>query len=188
MASDPSPTAHGKKGLAPIGGRGIPGDLKLTEGAMLPEGTELFIDFEGWARSVFHGVPYEEPDKEYLSRMLAFKAITAKTVEEAFGSMGISRLQETLPDTPGASTGPLELTELYVASSDFETGNPCYVIVTATRLDTGKEKKFSTGATNVQATLIGLLKLGYNPIRFQVKRGDSKDKGGRYLLHLLPPD
>jgi len=40
----------------------------------------------------------------------------------------------------------------------------------------------------VQATLLGLLVNGMWPIRCQIKRGESKDKGGRYLLFVLPPD
>jgi hypothetical protein len=160
----------------------------LTTGAKLPEAFNKIIHFEGWAQAVVNGSTYSEPEPDFISRMLAVQAITADTVEQVWQAAGVKQLQKMIPDLPGASTGPLEITDLYVAESDFETGNPTYVIITATHLEQGDERKFTTGATNVQATLIGLLRHGMWPIRCQIKRGDSKDKGGRYLLFMLPPD
>lgn len=153
-----------------------------------PEALGAIINLEAWASSVIRGTPYPEPDPEFISRMLALKAITAESVEEVFQQANIRQLQKMLPENPGATTGPLEIIDLYVASSDFETGNPSYCIITAMDLELGEEFKFTTGATNIQATLIGLLANGAWPVRCQFKRGDSKDKGGRYLMHCLPPD
>lgn len=161
---------------------------ELTKGHKLPADFLAIIDFEGWAKAVAFKAPYKEPNPDFISTMLAFNAITATTIEEVFQSAGVKKLQEIIPDTPGATTGPREITDLYVAESDFETGNPSYVIITWTDLELGGEQRVTTGATNIQATLIGLLKLGQWPMRVQVKRGDSKDKGGRYLLFMLPPD
>jgi hypothetical protein len=160
----------------------------LTTGAKLPEAFGHIVAFEDWAQSIVFGTPYKEPNPDFISRMLALQAITADTIEEVFQANGVKKLQEILANVPGATTGPKEITDLYVAESDFETGNPCYVIISWVDLETGDDQKVTTGATNVQATLIGLLKLGTWPIRCQIKRGDSKDKGDRYLLFLLPPD
>lgn len=161
---------------------------ELVKGAKLPERVNEIIRFEDWAQAVVYGTPYKEPDPDFISRMLALQAITAGTIEQVWQSAGVKKLQDLIPDTPQATTGPREILDLYVAESDFETGNPCYVIITWLDLELGKEEKVTTGATNIQATLIGLLKFGTWPIRCQVKRGDSKDKGGRYLLLMLPPD
>lgn len=161
---------------------------KLTAGHKLPEIVGKVIDFEGWARSVAFRDDYHEPNPDYISMMLAMQSIMANTIEEAFAQGGVVKLQEILFDRPGETTGPIEIHDVYVAESDFETGNPCYVIMTWTDLASGADLKVTTGATNIQATLIGLLKLGMFTIKCQIKRGDSKDKGGKYLLHLLPPD
>jgi hypothetical protein len=102
--------------------------------------------------------------------------------------MGVDGLQEWVPDQPNATTGPIEITDLYVASSDFQVGAKTFVIMTCVSLMDGTDRKTTTGAIGIQSKLIGLIKLGHFPIQCQFKRGDSKDKGGRYLLHLLPPD
>lgn len=164
------------------------GKQELTAGAKLPEAFGAVIAFESWARSIVFGEKYNEPDPEFISRMLAYLTITGENIDQVFANAGVSKVQEMVPDQPSATFGPFEITDLYVAASDFETGNPTYVIITGVRLDDGTDFKCTTGATNIQATLIGLLKLGTWPIRAQFKRGISKDKGGRYLLFLLPPD
>jgi len=154
----------------------------------LPANFTRIINPAAWVNAILYGDKYKEPDPEFISRMLAAQSIFADTPEAAFASAGVRKLQEWLPDTANASTGPMEITDLYVAASDFETGNSCFVLVTCVMLVDGTEEKWSTGATNIQATLIGLLRNGVWPIRCQVKRGDSKDKGGKYLMFLLPPD
>lgn len=172
----------------------MPSDVAVRhEGTLLkqvkaPAAINNIINMEEWAQAVVNRKPYTEPDPEFISRMLAVKAIMAGSIEEVFQQASIKQLQKMLPDSPGATTGTLIITDLYVASSDFETGNPSYVIITAMDEQLGEEVKFTTGATNIQATLIGLLANGAWPIRCQIKRGESKDKGGRYLMFLLPPD
>jgi hypothetical protein len=163
-------------------------DRKAVSFDKLPPQFFAIINPSAWVNAILYGDKYTEPDPEFISRMLAAQSIFADTVEEAFAAGGVKKLQEWLPDQPNASTGPMEITDLYVAESDFETGNPTYVLVSAVLIGSGEEVKFSTGATNVQATLIGLLRLGQWPIRCQCKRGDSKDKGGKYLIFVLPPD
>ena len=160
----------------------------LTAGAKLPEGFSKNINLEAWARAIVFGEKYEEPNPNHISQMLSYATITGESVADVFKSANVIGLQEWLLDRPGETTGPMEMTELYVASSDYETGNPTFIIAETVSLTTGDSVKWTTGATNIQATLIGLIKLGHNPMRFQIKRGDSKDKGGRYLLHMLPPD
>jgi hypothetical protein len=164
------------------------GKVPAIDYSKIPERVNVVIDVQGWVGSILAKTPYDEPNPDFISTMIAFQTITAQSVEEVFQQQGVKKLQEMLPNTPGANTGPIEITDLYVASSDFETGNPSYVIVTAVHMDTGDEFKFTTGATNVQATILGLLLNGMWPIKCQIKRGDTKDKGGRYLLFVLPPD
>lgn len=160
----------------------------LTKGAKVPAAFHQIIAFEDWAQSVVYKTPYKEPNPDFISQYLAYLAITGETPDEIFQIQGVDGIQEVLADVPGAKTPPMEITDLYVAASEFEAGAPCYVIVSAVNLETGGNIKFTTGALNIQATLIGLLKIGTWPIRCVVKRGDSKDKGGRHLLFLLPPD
>lgn len=154
----------------------------------IPPAINAIINVEGWVKSILLKAPYSEPNPDYVSTMIAFQTITAQTIEEVFEQAGVKGLQKTLTNVPEATTGPIEITDIYVAETDFETGNPCYIIITATDLETGEEWKRTTGATNVQATILGLLLNGMWPIRCQIKRGDTKDKGGRYLMFVLPPD
>lgn len=163
-------------------------ERKVPDIGKIPATLTKIINPVAWINAMLYGDPYREPDPDFISRMLTARSIFADTPEEAFSAMGVKRLQKWLADKPGETTGPLELIDLYVASSDFETGNPTYVLMSVIHLESGEEYKVSTGATNVQGTLIGLLRNGVWPIRFQLKRGDSKDKGDRYLIHMLPPD
>lgn len=163
------------------------GDI-IKDHSRIPEALAPVINMEAWARAIVRGTKYKEPDPDYISRTLALRIIAAETVEDIYRQTEIRRVQDWIPDTPGATSGPLELVDLYVSASDFETGNPTFVIMTLLDLETGEEFKSTTGATNVQATLIALIVHGEWPIRFQVKRGEVKDRGGRYLLFVLPPD
>lgn len=160
----------------------------ILSGVKLPDAINDIINFEGWAQAIVRRKKYTEPNPDFISTMLALSAITAETIDDVFKQADIRKLQEFLPNTPNAEVGPYELSDLYVAASDFESGNPCFVIMTLISMETGEEIKLTTGATNVQATLIGLLKFGQWPLRFKIKRGDSKDKGDRYLIFLVPPD
>jgi len=156
--------------------------------AKWPEHLTPQIDFAAWAKSLITGDKYKEPIEDYISRMLALQSMMADTPEQVFLANNVKGLQEILPDTPGATTGPHEITDLYVASSSMEQGHSTFVIVEWLDMELGTVAKWTTSATNIQASLIGLMKFGTWPVRCQVKRGDSKDKGGRYLMFLLPPD
>jgi hypothetical protein len=162
--------------------------MPALDWSKVPAPVVASVDFGSWASSLLRKTPYAEPIPDYISTMLAYQTITAATLEDVFKQANIQKMQEQIANVPDAGTGPIEITDLYVAESDFETGNPSYVIITATVLDTGETWKRTTGATNIQATLLALLRHGVWPIRCQIKRGDSKDKGGRYLLFVLPPD
>lgn len=153
-----------------------------------PAGMEEFIDGPKWVRAILLGEKYKEPDPDFISRKLALETMMGASIDDVFAQNNIQKVQDLIPNDPGAESEPFEITDLYVAASDYETGNPCFVIVEATYLESGEETKFTTGATNVQAILIGLLMNNAWPIRCKFKRGDSKDKGGRYLLFLMPPD
>jgi hypothetical protein len=153
-----------------------------------PEAMAEIIDVPKWIRSILLGQPYREPDPEFISRMLALQTIESETTEELYRANGVLKVQEIVPDEAMAEYGPFEITDYYVASSDFETGNPTYVIISGVMLDTGEEFRCTTGATNIQTTLIALVGLNVWPIRAKFKRGDMKDKGGRFLLFLMPPE
>lgn len=154
----------------------------------IPAALGAIVNVEAWASAILRGTPYAEPDPDFISRMIAWETISAQTIEEAFEQNKVRRIQKMIADSPGATTGPIEITDLYVASSDFETGNPTFLIISATDLTTGESWRATTGATNVQATIMALMLNGMWPIRCQIKRGDSKDRGGKYLLFVLPPD
>lgn len=146
------------------------------------------IDFSSWANALINGTPYVEPDRDYLNKTLLLAVLTAETAQEVLSASGIGKLQQMVADAPGASTGPLEFTDLYVTGSDFGEGMPCYVIASYIRIGEGTSGKFTTGAGYLQSQLLALLNLGVWPITGQVQRIDRRDRGGRHLFQLFPVD
>ncbi len=160
----------------------------IQSGIALPEVLFGKLDLSVWAESLVNRRPYTEPDPEYLSRMLLVQTLMAEDADAVFAQAGIRKLQESIPNVPSAGTGPIELYDLYVTGSDFGEGAPCYMIMSARDLETGFESKYTTGATQLQAQILRLISLGTWPIRCQIKRTERKDKGGRFLFWLFPPD
>ena len=146
------------------------------------------IDLSSWANALVNGTSYEEPDPGYISRTLIMGVLMSQTADAVMSAGDIGKLQQVIPDLPGSGTGNIEITDLYVTSSDFGEGMPCYVIVSYVHLEDGTSGKFTTGASYLQAQLLALLNLGTWPIRCQVKRINRKDKGGHYLFQLYPAD
>lgn len=153
-----------------------------------PPDMEKYMPAERWIRALLLGEKYAEPDPDFLSRMLAAEVIFAGTVEEVFKQGMVKGLQELMPNTANARSEPFELESVYVMESDYETGNPCYVVMRGTYLESGDDFITTTGATSIQAQLIALIGMGQWPIRAMFCRGDIKDKGGRFLLFLTPPE
>lgn len=157
-------------------------------GIALPAQLEGTMNLSDWAESLANHVPYNEPDPNYLSRMLLVQTLTAETTDDVFAQAGIRKLQESIPNVPNASTGPVELFDLYVTGSDFGEGAPCYMIMSLRDLETGFESKYTTGASQLQAQILRLISLGVWPIRGKITRTERKDRGGRFLFWLFPPD
>jgi hypothetical protein len=154
----------------------------------LPEDITRVIDVQGWARSLIAREPYTEPDPEYLQRMLLLQTLSAANIDEIFAQGAIKKLQEAIPNVPGAGTGPIEIYNLYVTDSDFGEGAPTYLILGTRSLVHGTEIRYTTGATQIQAQVMAALCLGEWPLRCAITRTDRKDKGGRYMFWLIPPD
>lgn len=158
------------------------------EHVAIPDQFNGTVDFTGWANALINRSPYVEPDPEYIARKILLATILSKSVDEILSESGILKLQEWVPNIPGATTGPLLITDLYVTSSDFGEGAPCYVIYEATHMLDGEPRKFTTGATQVQAQTLAMLKVGAWPIECQIMRMKAKDRGGRFLLRMMPPE
>lgn len=152
------------------------------------EELRAIIDLTQWANSLVNGQDYHDPDPEYLSRALMYQTLTATSVDAVLSEGGIRKLQESVTDVPGASTGPIEVDDLYVTGSDFGEGSKTYIIFGGTDMELGNRVKYSTGAGQVQAQFLALINLGVWPIRCQVKRTSRKDRGGRHLFWVTTPD
>lgn len=181
----------GKQDEEVVQGEIAPSDNVLALLSMahpLPAQLEGSFTLTAWAESLINHVPYVEPDPDYLSRTLLIQTLTAETVDDVLTQGGIRKLQESVPNVPGASTGPVEVYDLYVTGSDFGEGAPCYMILSLRDLETGFETKYTTGATQLQAQILRVLSLGIWPIRCKITRTERKDRGGRFLFWLFPPD
>lgn len=170
----------------------VPGTVvsnRLMPGrAPLPDVLQGKLVLSDWADALVNHTAYREVDPDYLSRMLLVQTLEAQTPDEVFEQSGIRKLQELIPNAPGLGTGPVEIVDLYVTASDFGEGAPCYMIVDIIDETTGEAVRFSTGATQLQAQIIALLSFGTWPIKCQIKRTERKDRGGRYLFWLFPPE
>ena len=154
----------------------------------LPEPLQGLLDLTGWANALVSRTPYKEPDPDYLSRTLLIATLAAETPDQVFEQAGIRKLQEAIPNVPGGTTGPVELHDLYVTGSDFGEGAPVYMVMSLRDLETGFETKYTTGATQLQAQILRLISFGVWPIRCKISRTERKDRGGRFLFWLYPPD
>ena len=165
-----------------------PAEVMVRNAAPLPAALEGKLVLSSWAQSLVNHVPYAEPDPDYLSRMLLVQTLTAETPDAVFEQAGLRKLQEAIPNVPGGSTGPVEIYGLYVTGSDFGEGAPCYMILDTRDLETASEVKYTTGATQLQAQILRLVSFGVWPIRCKITRTERKDRGGRFLFWLFPPD
>lgn len=162
--------------------------LRALEIAPLPEALEGKVDVRGWMVSLFTGAPYQEPDPEGLTRDMLFQSLMAGSVEEILKDTEMDSLQDLIEDFPGSSTGPVRITDLYVATSDMEDGGPCYMILTWVDMATGEEKRASTGASILQRKILSSLVIGAWPIECQIVRDKFKDASGKFMLNLWPVD
>jgi len=163
-------------------------DVALRSNLETLEEVKSVIDFTSWANALINGREYAEPDPGRLQRILMMQVLTATTMDEILAQNSVGKLQEIVPNVPGAGTGPIEITDLYVTGSDFDEGMPCYIIVGCVNLDTGEETRFTSGSSYLQTQVLAMLGLGNWPIRCQIKRIDRKDKGNRFLFQMFPPD
>jgi hypothetical protein len=160
----------------------------LQNAAALPEELEGVVDLSGWAEALVNKRPYREPNPSYLSDLLIRQTLEATSPEMVFTPNDLDGLQKRVPDVPNASTGPIEISGLYVASSNMAEGQPTYMILDITDMETGATYKTTTGASQLQAQILRLVSFGTWPIRCQIKRTERKDRGGRFLFWLFPPD
>lgn len=156
--------------------------------AGLPEALQGLFTLSAWAESLVNGRPYDEPNPNYLSQLLLRQTLEATSPEQVFSPNDLDGLQKIIPNVPGGGTGPIEIDGLYVARSDMTEGAPCYMILDYADLETGARRKTTTGATQLQAQILRLLGFGIWPIRCNIRRTERKDRGGRFLFWLFPPD
>lgn len=182
MAQKDAPSAE----LATIGGFAVP--AHISNPAELPPELKGLFDVKAWLTALLTKTPYTEPNPDFMQTRMALMTLQSETVEELLADKDLEGLQKVIPDAPGMSTGPIMLTSLYVAKSDQQEGNPCYMLFSYVTKATGIETTTTTGATQLQIQWASMLAMGIWPIEGVIKRTDRKDRGGRYLLKFYPED
>lgn len=162
--------------------------LRNLEIAPLPEALEGKVDVRAWAVSLFTGADYVEPDPEGLTRSMLFDSLFATSSMDILTDAAMDSMQDVLEDFAGNTTGPVRITDVYVAASDMEDGGPCYIILTWVDMATGQEQRASTGASILQRKILSHLVIGHWPIECQIVRDKFTDAGGRHMLNLWPVD
>jgi hypothetical protein len=85
----------------------------------LPEVLADKIDCRAWLASVLGGVPYEEPDPDYIAREMLMNVFLTEDLNEALTGTEMDGLQDIVENFAGATTGPIRFTDIYVASSNL---------------------------------------------------------------------
>jgi hypothetical protein len=166
--------------------QGMP--LNIKPPAELPEVLQGKVDLIQWFNALFNGIVYEEPDPEAIAREILYQAWSAETFEDITKDNAPAKLQEMLPNFPGSSTGPIEFVKIYVTGSDYGEGAPVYMVCDTVDMEIRELSRWSTGATGLQNDILRSLWIGTWPLRGQIVRLKSKDKGGRHLIRLYPVD
>lgn len=156
--------------------------------APLPPELNGLIDVREWVKSLTTNCEYKSPNPDYMAQRMMMLTLSATSFEEAMQEVSLDGLQKLIPDAPWQGTGPIMVTELYVAPSEIPEGNKTFMLFTYMSEETGLETTTTTGATKLQLLFAFALASGEWPIRGQIKRTDRKDKGGRHLFNLYPVD
>lgn len=164
-----------------------PAPHMLNPAPLPPELDGLFY-VQAWVKALTTNTKYVEPNPDYMSQRMMMMTLSATTIEELTADQKLDGLQELIPDVEWASTGPITVTDLYVAASSIEEGAPTYMLLTYVRNDTGQEVTTSTGAVNLQLQFASMLAMGIWPIEGEIKRRDRKDRGGRHMFGFYPPE
>lgn len=160
--------------------------LKLS--GALPERIKATVDIKAWANCLFNQEVYAVADPDEMQRQMLMRFLMAETVEEVLQDQEGYKLQDMVPDVAGASTPPLELTDIGVYPGDLGPTPGTFVVIFATNLETGEEIRFSTSATNVQVQLMKIMTLDTWPIKCRIKRLDAVDQGDRHIFRMVPVD
>ena len=161
-------------------------DVLAQEFPALPEALEGTIDLKGWLASMVAGVEYVEPDPDYMMREMLLNTLTAPTLQEALEGSDMLKLQDVLENVPGATTGPIRITSLYVAPSDLDEGSRTYLILEWVSMEDGSVTRCSGGSVNVKSGFARYLMLGIWPIECEIARIPAKDQGGKHLIGVFP--
>jgi hypothetical protein len=154
----------------------------------LPEVLEGKIDCRGWLASVLGGMPYQEPDPDFMAREMLLNVFLTEDLNAALTGVEMDGLQDILDNYAGATTGPIRLTDLYVASSNLEDKDGTYVLLSWVSMEDGTFTRTTTGAGGIQIALLRYLAQGIWPIECQIVRDKVTDQGGRHLLKIWPLD
>lgn len=166
--------------------RGIAMPAHMVSPAPLPAELNGLFDLRAWFESLARKVEYKPLNPDYMSERMLALTLMSGSVEELLSPKNLTGLQDLIPNTPGATSGPIRITEIYVDKSDQEDGNRCYILFSFINLETGIETTTTTGATQVQAVFLTWLALGQWPIECRITRGDRTDRGGRYMFLIQP--
>lgn len=158
----------------------------VTNPAPLPDSLAGLFDLGAWFDSLIRKTEYKPLNPDYMAERMLMLTIMSGSVEELLSPKSLTGLQDLIPNTPGATTGPIRITDIYVDKSDQEDGNRCYILFSFINLETGIETTTTTGATQVQATFATWLAHGQWPIECRITRGDRTDRGGRYMFLIQP--
>lgn len=175
-------------GAAVVPRQGTQLPVHITNPAPLPPELEGIIQLPEWFNSITKNVEYKEPNPEYMEQRMMLLTIMSATPEELLTPNDLKGLQDIIPDAPWQTTGNIILTSLYVAASDLKEGRRTYMLFSYVNEETGVETTTTTGATQLQLQICGLLMMGQWPIRGRITRTDKTDRAGRYLFWLFPPE
>lgn len=164
----------------------------MTEQDKAPEGAEVAVRTpdevmakgqlpEGVAADVAEFVTGQfmegGDDPERVALLITAQVLNADTPEEVLSSSEATGLRQYLDQ-------PFELERVDFQRSDYEQGQPFYVVMHGTDLATGERVVLTTGSRKVTAQAFQLQRRGWLPAKVVGKQATRPTKDGYYPLRL----
>lgn len=116
-------------------------------------------------------------DPERIALMLTAQILSAETPEEVLASADATGVRQFL-DTP------FELESVDFQRSEYEQGQPFYVVMKGVNITTGERVVLTTGSRKVTAQAFQLSRRGWLPAKVVAKQATRPTKDGYFPLRL----
>lgn len=116
-------------------------------------------------------------DPELIGLLLTAQILSAETPEEVLTSTEAEGVRQHLDE-------PMELHNLTFLRSEYEQGQPFYVVMRCTILETGEQIAVTTGSRRITAQAFQLDRRGWLPRKIVFRQAKKATKAGYFPLRM----